>query len=158
MTESPRAVSRTAVVDAPPAAVFDLLARPARHVEIDGSGSVQGSLEGPDRLGPGDTFGMKMKIGLPYRIKNTVVEFEEGRRIAWRHLGRHVWRYELEATLLDDGRPGTRVTETFDWSTALVPKAVEVMRYPASNATSIEQTLVRLQAVFADGSRSPAGS
>ena len=39
---------------------------------------------------------MKMKIGAPYKILNEVVEFEEGRRIAWRHFAGHIWRYILE--------------------------------------------------------------
>ena len=31
----------------------------------------------------GSTFGMSMKVGIPYSMTNTVVEFEENRRIAW---------------------------------------------------------------------------
>jgi hypothetical protein len=39
-----------------------------------------------------------------------VVEFEENKLIAWRHLGRWIWRYELEQT----SKGKTRVTESFD--------------------------------------------
>ena len=39
---------------------------------------------------------MDMKKGAPYKIKNKVVEFEPDRLIAWRHVGLHRWRYELE--------------------------------------------------------------
>lgn len=137
-----RSVSRSVVVQAPPERVFDLLADPARHAEFDGSGTVQGRLRGPERLGPGTRFGMRMRLGVPYVISNTVVEFEEGRRIAWRHVGRHVWRYELEPVA-----GGTRVTETFDWSGALFPPGLELARVPGRNARSIEQTLPRLKAL-----------
>ena len=75
------------------------------------------------RLTLGATFGMKMKLGVPYPIENTVVEFEENRLIAWRHMGGHRWRYELEP--VDDG---TKVTETFDWSTSKAPFALEIFR------------------------------
>lgn len=137
-----RSVSRSVVVDAPAQQVFDLLADPARHPDFDGSGTVQARLRGPRRLAPGSRFGMRMRLGVPYVIANTVVEFEEGRRIAWRHFGRHVWRYELEPVV-----GGTLVTETFDWSGALSPKGLELARVPARNARSIEQTLPRLKAL-----------
>ena len=135
MTAS-RTVSRSTVVKAGPQEVFDLLADPARHPELDGSGTVQKRLRGPARLSQGARFGMQMRIAVPYVITNTVVEFEEGRRIAWRHVGRHVWRYELEPVA-----GGTRVTETFDWSRALSPRALELLRWPARNARGIEKTL-----------------
>jgi len=105
---STRTVSDRLVVAAEPAEVFDLLANPRRHAEIDGSGTVKGAVRGPNRLYKGAEFGMRMQIGVPYFIKNTVVEFEENKRIGWRHFARHIWRYELEPV---DG--GTRVTETW---------------------------------------------
>ena len=132
-------MGRSVVVAAPPEQVFALLADPARHAELDGSGTVRGRVSGPARLALGDRFRMRMHLGLPYLISNQVVEFEEGRRIAWRHFGRHVWRYELEPV---DG--GTRVTETFDWAPALAPRLLELARVPARNARGIEQTLARL--------------
>lgn len=138
-----RSISRSVVVPVPPEQVFDLLADPRRHAEVDGSGTVQGVARGPSRLSPGARFGMRMRYGIPYVIANTVVEFEENRRIAWRHLGHHVWRYELEPV---DG--GTRVTETFDWAPARAPRVLEVLRIPGHNARSIEATLERLAARF----------
>ena len=137
-----RSVSRSVVVSAAAEKIFELLATPARHPEIDGSGSVQARLRGPARLGAGDRFGMRMRIGLPYVMTNTVVEFEEGRTIGWRHVGRHVWRYELQPAA-----GGTLVTETFDWSGALAPRLLELARIPAVNARSIEKTLPRLKAL-----------
>lgn len=140
-----RSVSRTRVISADSAAVFALLADPSKHALIDGSGTVKGARPGvPERLSMGATFGMNMKIGTPYRIENTVVEFEENALIAWRHFGGHRWRYELEAV---DG--GTRVTETFDWSTSKGPLLLELAGVPKRNTKAIEKTLDRLAAHFA---------
>lgn len=96
-------VARSVVVDAPVKRIFDLLADPARHSELDGSGTVRGAVFGPERLESGSEFGMDMRMmGLPYRMTNRVVEFEEDRLIAWKHVGSHRWRYELEK--VDPGR------------------------------------------------------
>jgi uncharacterized protein YndB with AHSA1/START domain len=136
-----RRVSVVRVIPAPPEAVFDVLADPARHAEIDGSGSVKAAkTSAPKRLSLGARFGMKMKIGLPYPITNTVVEFEENTRIAWRHFGGHVWRYELEPV-----EGGTQVTETFDWSTARSPKLIERQGYPEKHPVAMAKTLELLE-------------
>jgi uncharacterized protein YndB with AHSA1/START domain len=140
---SDRQVSRSIEIDAPPATVFGLLADPRRHPDFDGSGTVRSAISGPSRLSLGSTFGVAMRIRLPYRISNTVVEFEEDRRIAWRHFGRHRWRYELDPT----AGGGTRVTETFDWSTSLGPALIDRTSFPTVNARSIEETLPRLKAL-----------
>lgn len=110
-------VSVQRLIPAPAEAIFDLLADPGRHREIDGSGTLVGARStGERRLALGDSFGMNMNWGVPYSTKNVVVEFEENRRIAWQTLapaplstlvtGR-IWRYDLEPA---DG--GTIVTET----------------------------------------------
>ncbi len=154
MTEDPtstRVVSETAVVDAPPATVFAILADPRQHPRIDGSGTLKGTIRGPEHLTKGDTFGMDMKMfGLPYTIKNTVVEYEPDARIAWRHFAGHRWRYELEA--LSQG--GTRVTESFDYSRVpgLQARLLEVAGFPRKNRAGIRATLTRL----ADAARSDA--
>jgi uncharacterized protein YndB with AHSA1/START domain len=128
------------VITASPEAIFDVLADPARHGDIDGSGMVQNVRGESKRLELGSTFGMDMKLGpLPYRISNKVVELEENRLIAWAHFGGHRWRYELEPV---DG--GTKVTESFDWSTARIPQAIELMGYPKKHPANMEATLDRL--------------
>ncbi|OLF19129.1 SRPBCC family protein [Actinophytocola xanthii] len=140
-----RQVSASRVVEAPAREIFELLADPANHPVIDGSGTVRGSRStGPRRLEQGSRFGMDMRLGLPYRILNTVVEFEDGRKIAWRHFAGHRWRWELDD--LGDGR--TEVTETFDWSTARFPKVIELLGFPARNREGIEATLDRLPGMF----------
>ncbi|ROR92747.1 SRPBCC family protein [Nocardioides aurantiacus] len=142
-TEHPRVVTDSIEVQAPPSVVFDLLADPRQHPRIDGSGSLRGSISGPDRLTQGAHFGMDMRLfGLPYKIRNTVVELEEDRRIAWRHFGGHRWRYVLEPTAR-----GTRVTESFDYSRyGLLPRLfVELAGFPERNRRGIAGTLVELK-------------
>ena len=100
------------VVPAPPEEIFALLADPARHSEIDGSGTVQRLLSEPGPMQLGSKFRIAMKtFGVPYRTSNTVVEFEENRRIAWSYWAKHRWRYELEPV-----EGGTLVTESVDFS------------------------------------------
>ncbi len=129
------------VINAPASAIFDTIANPYRHAEFDGSGTVQEGFAGPERLSQGATFGMNMRMGFSYRIKNTVEEFEEPTLIAWRHAGRHRWRYELKP--IDDHT--TEVVETFDGSTALFPPALKVMNAYENNQKAILKSLVRLK-------------
>jgi uncharacterized protein YndB with AHSA1/START domain len=94
------------LINARPEVIFDVLANPARHALIDGSGMLQGADEvNSGRLALGVTFGMGMKMGIRYSTVNTVVEFEENRRIAWQtgpkgklepYVAGRIWRYELE--------------------------------------------------------------
>jgi uncharacterized protein YndB with AHSA1/START domain len=107
------------MIRATPEAIFAVLADPAQHSRIDGSGMVQGANDdAAPRLALGVTFGMGMKMGVSYSTVSTVVEFEENRRIAWqtgpkgkleRYVAGRVWRYELEPR---DG--GTLVRESWD--------------------------------------------
>lgn len=136
-------VTESIEIAAPPEVVFALLADPRQQSRIDGSGSVRGLLSGPDRLHDGARFGVDMKLfGVPYKIRNTVVEFEEGRRIAWRHFGGHRWRYELEVI-----GAGTRVTESFDYSMFGLGHrlVIELARFPARNRAGITATLGKLK-------------
>jgi uncharacterized protein YndB with AHSA1/START domain len=111
-------VERT--IAAPPEAIFAFLVDPRKHREIDGSGTVRDAKGEPEQLVLGSTFGMSMKMGLPYSMVSTVIEYEENRRIAWQThgptrigklVGGRIWRYELEPV---DG--GTLVRESWDIS------------------------------------------
>lgn len=129
-------------IAAPPEQVFALLADPRRHPDFDGSGTVRGSVRGPERLALGSRFGMAMRIRVPYRVTNTVVEFEEGRRIAWCHLARYRWRYELAP----DG-DGTIVTESFDGRTGVGQWWLRRIHAYENNEKAMAKTLVRLKAL-----------
>lgn len=143
-TDNPSVISVSRVVPATPQQIFDLLADPRQHSVIDGSGSVKGALAGaPERLFLGARFGMSMKIGAPYKITNEVVEFDEPRRIAWRHKGGHVWRYLLEPV-----EGGTQVTEQFDMTTSKAPWLLRLIRAAKRNQRSMEATLERLAQHF----------
>jgi len=134
-------VRGTRVIPAAADAVFELLANPAEHARIDGSDSVRGTQSAtPQRLSLGAKFGMQMRIGVPYTILNEVVEFDEGRRIAWRHFGGHIWRYLLAPV----GPDATEVTEEFDPTHSRSPLVLRLMRAGTRNQRSIDQTLQRL--------------
>ena len=140
MSNHERIVTESITIDAPASVIFDILADPRQHSRIDGSGSVRGVVVGPDRLAKGATFGAKMKLfGLPYKITNRVVEFDQDARIAWRHFGGHRWRYLLEPV----GESSTTVTEQFDYSRykGLAARSIEVAKFPARNRAGIHETL-----------------
>jgi uncharacterized protein YndB with AHSA1/START domain len=111
-TGEPFKTAARITIQATPATIFDLLSNPRAHQRFDGSGTVKNAVSGPERLFLGATFSMSMKIKVPYRIKNTVVAFEENKKISWCHLLKWTWTYELQ----DLGNGSTQVTETFDAS------------------------------------------
>ena len=144
LSPSDGAVSHSIVVDADPTTVFDVLADPSQHALFDGSDSVKGRFGGPPRLYLGAQFSMRMRWGAPYVIKNTVIEYDEDRRIAWRHFARHVWRYEL-TPLSQSQTPRTEVTETFEWRTAPLGFAYPRVGLVQRNDDAIRATLERLK-------------
>ena len=94
---------------------------------------------------PGSEFGMQMRMGVPYRISNTVVEFEQDTLLAWRHFSGHRWRYELEPA-----EGGTLVSETWDASRLRHTWVLRLMGYTRTTGPNMERTLERLAAHFAE--------
>jgi hypothetical protein len=135
-----RCTSSQIVIHADPATVFDVLADPSQHALFDGSGTVKGRIAGPPRLYLGARFAMRMRLGTPYLIRSRVVEFDEDKRIAWRHPLRHIWRYELAAV---DG--GTQVTESFDYAGSPAAAVYERVGVPDKNQNAIDATLQQLK-------------
>ena len=131
------------VIDASAEKIFSLLTNPQRHKDFDGSKTIQGNFSGPTTLELGSKFGMRMKLGIKYRILNTVVEFEENKRIAWRHLGRWRWRYELRAITPNQ----TEVTETFDGTTSISQFWLNWRKAYPWTQIAIAKTLVRLKTI-----------
>lgn len=148
-----RSITVERVIAAPPQQIFDLLADPARHADFDGSDTVKAARGAPARLSKGAQFGMSMRMGFPYRTKNTVVEFDEGRRIGWWHPAHNLWLYELEPV-----QGGTRVRETFDWSNSRAGWFVTLAGFPSRNRKGMEATLERLAYLVEQGTPYTRGS
>jgi hypothetical protein len=128
MTEDSQRVEVTRRIEAPAARIFEILANPQRHMDIDGSDMLQGAVVNRPISGVGDTFNMKMhRLGRDYLMINHVVEFEPDRRICWAPAPGDVdtaggdpskigvpagyrWGYMLTP----DGDDATVVTEVFD--------------------------------------------
>ena len=151
MTDPSDVVTVERLIPADAGAIFDYLAHPDRHQEIDGSGTVREAKAGSERLGLGSTFGMSMKMGLPYSMVSTVIEFDENRRIAWqttgptaigKHVGGRIWRYELEPV---DG--GTRVSESWDIRHESVFTKPVVRMSGGKTKDNMAATLERIEAV-----------
>ncbi len=142
-------VSVDRVINAPAASIFAIVADASRHPDIDGSGSVVKAKDGVSgTLALGSVFGMSMKAGVPYTMSNTVIEFEQDRRIAWqtrvsgrlgRFLGGRIWRYELEPA---DG--GTKVTETWDISQDKQGFVLRLTKLDRQTAAGMSKTLDKL--------------
>jgi uncharacterized protein YndB with AHSA1/START domain len=146
-------VERT--IPAPPEAIFDLLADPARHHDIDGSGTVVAAKEASQRLTLGSRFGMSMKMGIPYSMVSEVVEFDDGRLIAWQtrgpgRIGKHVagriWRYELEPV-----EGGTRVRESWDITHESAISKPLVRRGAKQTEKNMAATLERIEQILSAG-------
>jgi len=143
-------VSVERTIPAPPEKIFDLVANASKHPSIDGSGTVKQGKEGSDqRLSLGSTFGMSMRLGIAYSMVNTVVEFEEGRRIAWQArppgvMGKftagRIWRYELEPV-----EGGTRVVESWDISEDHQRRLLRLGPVPTKTRANMEKTLERIE-------------
>jgi uncharacterized protein YndB with AHSA1/START domain len=145
-------VSVQRVIPATPDAVFDLLADPDRHHDIDGSGTVVAAKEGSQRLALGSRFGMSMKMGVPYSMVSEVIEFDEGRRIAWqtrgptrlgRYVGGRIWRYVLEPV-----EGGTLVTESWDITREAAVTRPLVRRGAGQTEKNMAATLERIADVL----------
>jgi uncharacterized protein YndB with AHSA1/START domain len=141
------------LISGPPEPIFDVLADPAKHALIDGSGMLRGASEADsERLALGVTFGMSMKLGVSYSTVNTVVEFEENRRIAWQtgpkgklepYVAGRIWRYELEPR---HGR--TLVRESWDITTDHQRALLRLGDiYSKKTRRDMELTLARLDAL-----------
>ena len=140
-TGNPKIKSASIIINAPVSKIFDVIANPQMHPIIDGSNSVRSVIKGPARLTLGSKFGMNMEIGIKYRITNTVVEFEENKLIAWRHLGRWIWRYELK----EISATQTVVIESFDGTKTPLNLWLKVRKAYPYTQKAVAKTLVRFK-------------
>ncbi|GJJ23995.1 hypothetical protein MTY414_76690 [Mycolicibacterium mageritense] len=147
-TDGDRVVTASREISAPAAVIFELIADPAQQPRWDGNDNLAEAPGGQRVRGVGDVFTMNLTVG--FVRENHIVEFEEGRLIAWRpsEVGKeppgHLWRWELEP--LDDGR--TLVTHTYDWS-----QLTDEQRLPRARATTSDklQASIDRLAALAEG-------
>lgn len=114
--EVPRVARASRVISGAAAQIFELIADPRQQPRWDGNDNLAEALDGQRVRGTGDVFTMLTTKG---NVRdNHVVEFEEGRLIAWqpaepgRRAPGHLWRWELEPM----ERSLTLVTHTYDWT------------------------------------------
>jgi len=119
-------ISATTIINAPAEAIFAVLADPAKHAAIDGTGWVREPLDSQHLTAAGQVFRMAMYNdtvpGGHYRMANRVQVFDPPRAISWEpgqdtgdgspRFGGWVWRYDLAPA----EPSGTTVTLTYDWS------------------------------------------
>ena len=147
---APRVVEATRPIAADAAVIFELIADPAQQPRWDGNDNLAAADAGQRVRAVGDVFRMTLTNAGTIR-ENHVVEFEEGRLIAWRpaptrwRAPGHLWRWRLEPQA--DG--STLVTHVYDWS-QLDDPAREV-RARATTAEKLEASLVRLAALAEEG-------
>jgi uncharacterized protein YndB with AHSA1/START domain len=128
VSDDSRVVSASRDVAAPAAVIFELIADPAQQPRWDRNDNLAEASAGQRIRSVGDVFTMSLTMGAVR--ENHVVEFDEGRLIAWRPSEPggtppgHLWRWELEPV----DASHTRVTHTYDWSRLTDAKRMERAR------------------------------
>ncbi len=133
-TDVPRVVSASREIAASTNQIFEPIADPSQQPLWDGNDNLAEAEPGQRVRSVGDVFIMTLTLGSTR--ENHIVEFEEGRRIAWfpsesgRRPPGHLWRWELEP--IDE--TSTRVTHTYDWS-----RLTDKNRLPRARQTTPER-------------------
>src|SRR4051794_21066598 len=142
--QAPPVVSATREIAAPADRIFALIADPSQQPRWDGNNNLARAEAGQRVHAVGEVFEMTLTRGSVR--ENHVVEFEEGRRIAWTpaEVGKrppgHLWRWELEP--IDESR--TLVTHTYDWT-----RLTDSNRLPRARATTPERLAASLDRLAA---------
>ena len=147
--DAPRVVRASRDVAAGAERIFELVADPALQPRWDGNGNLAEAAAGQRIRNVGEVFTMTLTGDGAVR-ENHVVDFEEGRRIAWRPAAPgqpppgHLWRWEFEP--IDVSR--TRVTHIYDWS-----RLTDEKRFARARATTGEKLQASLDrlAALAEG-------
>ena len=149
-------LSATTIIHAPAEVVFAVLADPARHATIDGTGWVGEPLDSTPLTAAGQVFRMAMYHPKhpdgTYRVANRVRAFDPPNVISWEPgqeaddgsltFGGWVWRYDLTPA----GPSETRVTLSYDWSA--VPDSVRRhIGFPPFPADHLGNSLAHLAAL-----------
>lgn len=153
-TDEQRVVSASRVVHADPDVVFDLVADPNLHPRWDGNDNTAQAQDAQRIRARGEVFVMLNTSG---KVRdNQVVEFEEGRLIAWQpgEVGQprpgHLWRWEFAPA-----EGGTLVTHTYDWTALTDEKRMAKAR--STKESNLQASVDRL-AAMAEGREQTEGS
>jgi len=142
-------VSASRVISAGAGQIFELIADPTQQPRWDGNDNLMEAPPGQRVRAVGDVFIMTTTKG--HVRENHVVEFDEGRRIAWRpaepgqEAPGHLWRWELEPK----GALSTRVTHTYDWTR--LTDETRIPRAQSTTADKLQASLDRLAALVERG-------
>jgi uncharacterized protein YndB with AHSA1/START domain len=151
--EVSRVVSASREIAAGPREIFELIADPTQQPRWDGNDNLTQAPAGQRIRRTGDVFLMTTTKGNVR--ENHVVEFEEGRRVAWtpsepgQSPPGHLWRWDLQP--IDAAR--TLVTHTYDWT-----QLTDEKRFPRARATTADKLRASLDrlAALVEGSDQPA--
>ena len=138
-------VSASREIVAGPERIFELIADPAQQPRWDANDNLAGAPAGQRVRRAGEVFTMTLTHDGAIR-ENHVVEFEEGRRIAWRpaESGKrppgHLWRWNSSRRA-----SRTRVTCTYDWTQLTDQNRFRIAR--ATTADKLRASIDRLAAL-----------
>jgi uncharacterized protein YndB with AHSA1/START domain len=146
--------STTRRIAASAATIFEILTDTSQHAAIDGSGMLEGAIEGRTLAAVGDTFDMDMDrtpIGdipglVKYQVRNVVTRIEPDRLVEWTTGGidlppvGHLYGWELEPT--GDGE--TDVTHYCDWS-GISDEARARSNWPIVPLDMLESSMANLE-------------
>ena len=150
MTETRLSARRR--IAAPANRIWELVSNPDGHVQIDGSGMIEGAIDARPLTAVGDTFDMDMDrepLGdVPlgkYQVRNWVTHIEPGRLIEWttalissdKPVG-HVYGWEIEPVSESE----CDVTNYTDWSA--LPREYQE-RWPIVPLSMLEQSVENLE-------------
>ena len=137
-------------IKAPADAIFAVLADPAKHAAIDGTGWVCDPLDRQPLTASGQIFRMAMyHPNHPdgnYEMANRILVFDPPHAISWKpgynpgdgnlRFGGWIWRYDLAPL----GPSETEVRLSYDWSA--VPK--DVRQFPPFSHDHLDNSLTHL--------------
>lgn len=142
----------TRTIAAAPAAVFAVLANPARHKDTEPGDWVRDAVDSAPITGTGQVFAMNMYLDLAggdYVTYNLVTTFEQDKTVGWstgslNESGEHTpggwwWRYDLAPN-----GDGTDVTLTYDWTDTPQAFRDQIGGMPPFPIAFIEESLAAL--------------
>jgi hypothetical protein len=153
-------LSASIVIEAPVGAIFAVLADPAKHAAIDGTGWVRDPFDRQPLTASGQTFRMAMyhpdHPDGDYQIVNQIQVLDSPNAISWKPgydagdgnlgFGGWIWRYDLTPA----GPSSTEVTLSYDWSA--VPDSVRQNfgAFPPFSPDHLSNSLAHLAQLVVD--------